>query len=131
MRLGTAYRIRDRLGPTPSLACDTNTKRPTCGTETFDQGVNLGVTANVWSAPSTLSHRPNEQHVPHALHRGRPRGTYAGRWSSTTNNGPSSYQQVSVTAGTTYTFSGCGNAPTTADAFTFEITVLWRAANPG
>ncbi len=38
---------------------------------------------------------------------------------------------MSVTAGTTYTFSGRGNAPTTADAFTFEITVLWRAANPG
>lgn len=36
---------------------------------------------------------------------------------------------MSVTAGTKYTFSGWVNGPTTADAFTFEIKVLWRTAS--
>lgn len=56
-------------------------------------------------------------------------GTYAGRWVSTSNNGPASYQQLSVTPGATYTISGWVNAPTTSDAFTFEIRVLWRNAS--
>lgn len=53
---------------------------------------------------------------------------YAGRWSSTADSGSSSYQQVNVTAGTTYTFSGWVNAPATADAFTFRLKILWRNA---
>jgi PKD repeat protein len=56
-------------------------------------------------------------------------GSFAGRWQSTSNNGPSSYQQVNVAAGAQYTFTGMVNAPTTSDAFTFEIRVLWRNAS--
>lgn len=53
-------------------------------------------------------------------------GSFAGRWQSTADNGPSSYQPVAVTAGTTYAFSGWVNAPITADSFTFQIKILWR-----
>jgi PKD repeat protein len=56
-------------------------------------------------------------------------GTYAGRWQSTANNGPASYQDVSVSAGARYTFMGLVNAPVTGDSFTFEIKILWRNAS--
>ena len=54
-------------------------------------------------------------------------GSFAGRWQSSSNNSPSSYQQVAVTAGATYSFTAWANAPTTADAFTFEFQILWRS----
>ena len=54
-------------------------------------------------------------------------GSFAGRWQSTSNKTASSYQQLVVTAGATYAFSGWVNAPTTADAFTFEFQIVWRS----
>jgi len=54
-------------------------------------------------------------------------GSFAGRWQGTANKSASSYQQLAVTAGATYLFSGWVNAPPTADAFTFEFQILWRS----
>ncbi|MEJ7802272.1 MAG: metallophosphoesterase [Candidatus Limnocylindria bacterium] len=56
-------------------------------------------------------------------------GSFAGRWQSTSNNGPSSYQQVNVSAGANYTVGGWVNIPATADSFTFQIKLQWRSAS--
>jgi PKD repeat protein len=82
----------------------------------FETDANNDTRPDAWTSNNNFSR---------AVGAGR-NGSAAGRWQSTTNNGPSSYQQVEVSAGTTYAVSGWVNAPTTADAFTFEIKVLWR-----
>lgn len=55
--------------------------------------------------------------------------SYAGRWQSTKNSRSASYQQVGVTPGTTYDFSGWVNAPATVDSFTFQLKMQWRSAS--
>ena len=55
-------------------------------------------------------------------------GSFVGRHFSTANNGWNVYQQVSVTAGETYSFSGLVNIPTTADKFKFQVKVQWRGS---
>jgi len=55
-------------------------------------------------------------------------GSFVGRHFSTANNGWNVYQQVSVTAGETYSFSGLVNIPTTSDSFKFQVRVQWRGS---
>ncbi len=52
-------------------------------------------------------------------------GTYEGRHFATNNSGYSIFQQVTVTAGTNYTFNGYVNVPATVDAFTFQVKIKW------
>jgi len=52
-------------------------------------------------------------------------GAFVGRHL---NNNAVVYQQVNVTVGTSYDFSGMVNLPTTSDAFSFALNVQWRGA---
>ncbi|MGQ0608882.1 MAG: PKD domain-containing protein, partial [Chloroflexota bacterium] len=56
-------------------------------------------------------------------------GSFVGRHFSTANNGWNVWQQVNVTAGETYSFSGLVNIPTTSDAFKFQVRVQWRGSS--
>ena len=56
-------------------------------------------------------------------------GTFTGRHRLTTNSGYSIYQQVAVTAGTTYTISGLINGPDTSDTYSLKIKLQWRPAS--
>jgi hypothetical protein len=53
-----------------------------------------------------------------------PEGAWVGRHL---NNNAVTFQQVAVTAGSTYDFSGMVNLPATSDAFSFQLNVQWRA----
>jgi hypothetical protein len=54
-------------------------------------------------------------------------GSYAMRHFATDNSGYTTAQVVAgIVPGTTYTFGGWVNILTTADAFTFQIDVVWR-----
>ncbi|MGI8658265.1 MAG: PKD domain-containing protein [Candidatus Limnocylindria bacterium] len=56
-------------------------------------------------------------------------GSFTGLHASTADAGWNVYQQVSVTAGQRYDFSGRVNIPATADAFKFVLKVQWRGAS--
>ena len=56
-------------------------------------------------------------------------GSFVGRHFSTANNGWNVWQQVSVTAGETYSFTGLVNIPTTSDSFKFQVKVQWRGSS--
>lgn len=57
-------------------------------------------------------------------------GAYGGRHFATNNAGYTISQAVSsLTAGTTYTFAGWVNIPTTGDKFTFTLRIQWRNAS--
>jgi PKD repeat protein len=58
-----------------------------------------------------------------------PEGSFTGLHASTANAGWNVYQQVPVTAGQRYDFSGRVNIPATADTFTFVLKVQWRGAS--
>ncbi|HWM18628.1 MAG TPA: PKD domain-containing protein, partial [Ilumatobacteraceae bacterium] len=53
-------------------------------------------------------------------------GSFVGRHLA---NNAKIFQQVNVTAGTSYDFSGMVNLPATSDAFSFALNVQWRAGN--
>ena len=53
-------------------------------------------------------------------------GSFVGRHL---NNNANIFQQVNVSAGTAYDFSGMVNLPATSDAFSFALNVQWRAGN--
>jgi hypothetical protein len=56
-------------------------------------------------------------------------GTYAMQHFATNNSGYTLTQAVTgLTAGTTYTFAGWTNIPSTSDAFTLTLRILWRNA---
>jgi hypothetical protein len=55
---------------------------------------------------------------------------FAGKHFATDNSGYTISQTVnSVTPGTTYSFSGWVNIPSTTDSFTFKLQVKWRDAS--
>ncbi|MEO5986108.1 MAG: PKD domain-containing protein, partial [Candidatus Limnocylindria bacterium] len=56
-------------------------------------------------------------------------GSFTGLHASTADAGWNVYQQVSVTAGQRYDFSGRVNIPATADAFKFQVKLSWRGAS--
>ncbi|MGI8828225.1 MAG: hypothetical protein ACR2I5_00425 [Candidatus Limnocylindria bacterium] len=56
-------------------------------------------------------------------------GSFAGRHFATNNSGYTVFQEVPVTAGTTYDFRGWVNVPTTTDAFTLNLRVRWMSGS--
>jgi hypothetical protein len=59
-------------------------------------------------------------------------GTFSGR-NSAPNNATYTLSQAitGLTAGTTYTFAGWTNIPSTSDTFSFSLQVSWRNATNG
>jgi hypothetical protein len=54
-------------------------------------------------------------------------GNFSGRFQSTANDGAGIKQSVAgLTAGATYHLSGFVNIPSTTDAFTFQLQVIWK-----
>jgi hypothetical protein len=59
-------------------------------------------------------------------------GTFSGRNTASNNASYTLSQSITgLTAGTTYTFTGWTNIPSTSDTFTFSLQVRWRNASNG
>jgi hypothetical protein len=56
-------------------------------------------------------------------------GSYAGKHFATNNAQYTIKQAVSATAGSSYTFTGCANIPTSTDVFTFRFQLRWLTAS--
>jgi Fibronectin type III domain len=58
-------------------------------------------------------------------------GSFAGKHFTTTNGQYTIKQNVSVTAGVSYSFTGCTNIPPSTDVFTFRFHLRWLTGSGG
>ena len=82
----------------------------------FEADANADRMPDAWTANTSFT-RSN------AVVRG---GSFAGRWQSAANGDGTSHQDVTVTGGLVYNFTGWVNIPPTTDQFAFTIAVGWR-----